>query len=130
MSALVPLPSPFSDDRGTIQNLVDTALGSALVIVSKKGAVRANHYHKTDFHYSWLQSGRMIYAHRPQGSAEPPSQWVITPGQLFYTPPLHEHAMVFLEDSVLFVVARNNRKSADYESDTIRIPPLPVKTGK
>jgi len=126
MSAIVPLPAPFSDERGLIQNLVDVTLGSALVIVSKKGAVRANHYHKTDFHYSWLQSGKMIYAHRPVGSKEPPAQWVITPGQVFHSPPMHEHVMVFLEDSVLFVVARNNRKSADYESDTVRIPPLPV----
>ena len=126
MPAIVPLPAPFNDDRGTIQNLVDLPLGSASVIRSKKGAVRANHYHKSDFHYSWLQSGKMIYAHRPVGSKELPEQWVIQPGQLFYSPPMHEHVMVFLEDPVLFVVARNNRKSASYESDTIRIPPLPV----
>lgn len=126
-SAVVPLPAPFNDDRGTIQNLVDLPLGSALVILSKKGAVRANHYHKTDFHYSWLQSGRMIYAHRPVGNKEPPRQWVIGPGQLFYTPPMHDHVMQFLEDSVLFVVARNIRASADYESDTVRIPPLALK---
>ena len=127
MSALVPLPTPFNDDRGTIQNLVDLPLGSALVILSKKGAVRANHYHKSDFHYSWLQSGKMIYAHRPVGSEEAPEQWVIGPGQLFYTPPMHEHVMQFLEDSVLFVVARNIRASADYESDTTRIPPLVLR---
>ena len=125
--AIVPLPAPFSDDRGTLQNLVDLPLGSALVIVSKKGAVRANHYHKSDFHYSWLQSGKMLYAHRQAGSTEPPAQWVITPGQLFYTPPMHEHVMHFLEDSVLFVVARNSRAAADYESDTVRIPPLQVR---
>jgi dTDP-4-dehydrorhamnose 3,5-epimerase-like enzyme len=125
--AIVPLPAPFSDERGVIQNLVDLSLGSALVIHSRAGAVRANHYHKTDFHYSWLQSGKMIYAHRPAGSREPPAQWVITPGQLFYSPPMHEHVMLFLEDSALFVVARNNRKSADYESDTVRISPLTVK---
>ena len=127
MNTLVPLPTPFNDDRGTLQNLVDLPLGSALVILSRKGAVRANHYHKSDFHYSWLQSGKMVYAHRPAGSAEPPQQWVIGPGQLFYTPPMHEHVMRFLEDSVLFVVARNSRTSADYESDTIRIPPLEVR---
>jgi hypothetical protein len=28
---------------------------------------------------------------------------------------------------VLFIVARNSRTSADYESDTIRIPPLVLK---
>ena len=127
MPAIIQPPKPFIDDRGTIQNLVDLPLGSALVILSKKGAVRANHYHKTDFHYSWLQSGKMLYAHRPAGSEEAPQQWVIQPGQLFYTPPMHDHVMQFLEDSVLFVVARNIRTSADYESDTIRIPPLVLK---
>lgn len=128
MDAIVPVPTPFNDDRGTIQNLVDLALGSASVIVSKKGAVRANHYHKTDFHYCWLQSGKMIYGHRPVGSTELPRQWTIRPGQLFYSPPMHEHVMVFLEDSVLFVVARNSRTSENYEADTVRIPPMPVKT--
>lgn len=127
MSIIVPVPQPFKDDRGVIQNLVDIPLGSALVIESKKGAVRANHYHKTDFHYCWLQSGKMIYAERPVGSKEAPAQKIITPGQLFYSAPMHEHVMIFLEDSLLFIVARNSRGSADYEADTVRIDPLAVK---
>ncbi len=127
MSAIIPVPTPFNDDRGTIQNLVDLQLGSASVIVSKPGAVRANHYHKTDFHYCWLQLGKLVYGHRPVGSKEPPQQWTIKPGQLFYSPPMHEHVMVFLEDSVLFVVARNSRTSENYEADTVRIMPMQVK---
>ena len=123
---VVQLPAPFRDDRGMIQNLVDLPLGSALVIHSKKGAVRGNHYHKTDFHYAWLHSGRMIYAHRPVGSTEAPQQWIITPGTLFYSPPMFEHVMVFTEDSVLFVVARNDRHAPDYEADIVRIPPMKV----
>lgn len=115
---------PFVDDRGEIQNLIDAPFTSAAVIRSVKWAVRGNHYHKTDYHYCWLQSGKMVYLHRPVGSTAAPQQWVIEPGQLFYTPPLYEHAMHFTEASVLFVFARNNREMVNYEADTVRIPSI------
>ena len=118
---LIPLRAPFVDERGVIQNLVDGEFGSVAVIESKKGAVRANHYHKTDFHYCWLQRGSMIYAHRPAGQTTAAQRWTIKAGQLFYTPPQYEHAMRFLEDSVMVVAARNHRGMEEYESDTIRI---------
>lgn len=125
-SVIVPQRQPFVDERGEIRNLIDAPLTSAAVITSVKGATRGNHYHKTDYHYCWLQSGGMIYAHRPAGSLEPPTQWVIAPGQMFYTPPMYEHVMCFTEPSVLFVVARNNREMEHYEADTVRVPPLEV----
>lgn len=118
---------PFVDERGAIHNLLDGAFGSALVITSVKGAIRANHYHHTDAHYTWLQNGGLIYVHRPVGQASPPEHVVVTPGQLVYTPPLVEHAMHFTEDSVMFVVAKNHRAMAEYEADTVRIPPLPIQ---
>jgi dTDP-4-dehydrorhamnose 3,5-epimerase-like enzyme len=121
--AIVPVRPPFVDERGEIQNLVDAPLGSALVITSKRGAIRGNHYHNTDFHYCWLQRGRMVYAHRPAGSREEYQRWVIKPGQLFYTPPMYEHIMEFTEDSVIFAVSRNSRTMADYEQDTVRLTP-------
>ena len=115
---------PFIDGRGRIQNLLDAPFTSAAVVTSVKGAVRGNHYHKTDYHYCWLQSGGLIYLHRPAGAAAPPERWVIRPGQLFYTPAGYEHAMRFTEDSVMVVLARNNREMANYEADTVRVPPL------
>ena len=121
---LVSLRRPFVDARGTIQNLVDRSCGSALVIESVKGAVRGNHYHKRDFHYSWLHRGRMIYYSRPVGDQRPPRRKIIRAGQLFYTPPMTEHAMVFTEDSLLFVVAKQNRHMRHYEADTTRIASL------
>lgn len=113
---------PFVDERGEILNLIDTPFTSAAIIRSRKGAVRGNHYHKTDYHYCWLQRGGLIYAHRPIGSEALPTRWVITPGQLFYTPPQFEHVMIFTEESVLFVMARNNREMPNYEADTVRVP--------
>jgi dTDP-4-dehydrorhamnose 3,5-epimerase-like enzyme len=125
VETIIPLRPPFVDERGEIQNLVDAPFGSALVMHSKKGAIRGNHYHKTDFHYCWLQSGRMIYSHRPVGDTRPYQRWVIEPGQLFYTPPMYEHIMEFTEDSVVFAVARNSRTMADYEHDTVRLTSAP-----
>ena len=118
---------PFVDERGEILNLLDVPVTSIAVITSKKGAVRANHYHKTDYHYCWLQRGGLIYAHRPVGDTAAPKRWTIKPGQIFYTPVMYEHVMVFTEDSVMFAFAKNNRESANYEADTVRIDPLPVE---
>ena len=122
--AIIPLREPFIDARGMIQNLVDAPFTSAAMITSVQGAVRGNHYHKTDYHYGWLQSGGMIYMHRKAGSKAAPQKWTIKPGQMFYTPPMYEHAMLFTADTVWFVFARNNREMAHYEADTIRIPSL------
>ena len=119
--AIIPLREPFVDQRGQIHNLIDVPFTSAAVITSVKGAVRANHYHQTDYHYCWLQSGGLVYYHRPVGQTTPPQRWVIVPGQLFYTPPRYEHAMVFTADSVLLAFAKNNREMANYEADTVRI---------
>ena len=121
---IIPIRKPFMDARGEIKNLIDAAFTSAAVITSVKGAVRGNHYHKVDCHYCWLQSGEMVYFHRPVDSQRKPGRWVIKPGQMFYTPPHYEHAMVFTKKSVLFVFARNNREMKHYEADTVRIEPI------
>lgn len=121
---LVPLRKPFTDARGMILNLIDAPFTSAAVIASHKGAVRGNHYHKTDYHYCWLQRGGMVLYQRRVGDRRPPRQWVIKPGQVFFTPPKHEHMMRFTKDSVMLVLARNNREMAHYEADTVRVSPI------
>lgn len=116
--------SPFVDERGEITNLLDVPLTSVAVIRSVKGAIRGNHYHRTDYHYCWLQRGGMILYQRRVGDAQPPRRWTIKPGQVFYTPPMYEHMMRFTKDSVMLVFARNNREMANYEADTVRVSPL------
>lgn len=121
---IVPIRTSFVDARGEIKNLIDLPFASAAVITSGKGAVRGNHFHKTDYHYCWLQSGEMIYYQRPAGSKRKPTRTLIKAGQLFYSPPRYEHAMHFTKKSVMFVFARNNRTMSHYEADTVRVPPI------
>lgn len=126
---VVELEAAFSDARGSIQPLADEDMKSAVLISSKKGTVRANHYHKTDWHYCYVLSGSIQYYHRPRGSNLPPRQVTIKTGQLFFTPPLVEHAMVFPEDTVFICLGKNSRDQAAYEADIERVDLFPGAVG-
>jgi quercetin dioxygenase-like cupin family protein len=115
------LPKPHVDERGSIQKLVGFPVGSVHVITSRKGSVRANHYHKRDDHHCYLVSGGLDYYDRPAGSARKPRKVRIRPGQMFYSPPGVEHAMKFTKDSVFFVFAKLRRRQAEYEDDLVRV---------
>ncbi|MBF0625106.1 MAG: cupin domain-containing protein [Magnetococcales bacterium] len=120
-TVIVTPPAPFADARGAIQPLVDVDMKSCVLISSKKGTVRANHYHKTDWHYCYVLSGVIDYHHRPTGSSSQPEVVTIRPGQLFFTPPMVDHAMVFREDTVFLTLGRNSRAQEVYEADVERI---------
>ena len=117
----VPLEKPFVDIRGAIQPLVDEMMKSAVMIESKKGSLRANHYHKTDWHYCYVVSGAIEYYHRPTGSDEEPERLPIEAGEMVFTPPMMDHAMKFPEDTVFLTLSRNPRNQEAYESDVERI---------
>ena len=68
---IVEIPQIFSDERGTIANIADGRLGDVAVIESKKSAIRANHYHETDWHLSYLVTGRMLYSWKSLQVREP-----------------------------------------------------------
>ena len=120
-TVIVPLEAPFVDDRGGIQPLVDVPMESCVLISSKKGTVRANHYHKTDWHYCYVTEGEIEYHERPVGSEEEPTITIIKKGQMFFTGPMLEHAMVFLADTTFLTFGRNSREQEVYEADIERI---------
>ena len=83
--------------------------------------MRANHYHKTDWHYCYVLEGRIEYHHRAHGSDAAPDAVIVEKGQLFFTPPMVDHAMVFLEDTTFLTLGRNSRAQEIYEADVERI---------
>ena len=54
---IVKLDDAHCDDRGSIQSLVNFPMKNISLISSKKGSVRSNHYHLTDWHYMYVLSG-------------------------------------------------------------------------
>jgi quercetin dioxygenase-like cupin family protein len=118
---MVPLEKPYIDARGAIQPLVDEMMKSAVLIESKKGSLRANHYHKTDWHYCYVVSGAIEYYHRPTGSDDDPVCLIVNTGEMVFTPPMVDHGMKFPEDTTFLTLSRNPRDQASYEADVVRV---------
>lgn len=114
---------PFHvDARGEMTYLIEggVPIRSVLLITCKKGAIRANHIHKKDSHYSYLLEGSMEYYYK---ETEKSSLKMISvkKGEMIYTPPGEAHAMKFLEDSVFLAFTTEKRKRNKYEADLRRI---------
>ena len=118
---VIPLQEPFVDNRGMIQVLLNKNMQSAVFITSKKGAVRANHYHTHDWHYCYVVSGSIEYYWRPSGSDEEPKKMLIKTGELFFTPPMVDHAMVFPEDGAFLTLSGSNRDPDSYDDEIVKV---------
>lgn len=120
-TGLVEMDAPHSDARGSIQSLVNFPMKNLSLITSKKGAIRSNHYHLTDWHYMYILSGSFDYYYRPTGSDEELQCVKVKAGELIFTPPMEDHATVFLEDCNLLAMSRNPRDQETYEKDVRRV---------
>ena len=118
---IVELEEPFEDERGFIQMLVNTPIKNVTLIKSNKGAIRANHYHKTDWHYMYMFEGESDYYYRPAESDAEPKKIVWRKNQLIFTPPMEEHTTVFTKESLFIAISRNPRDQEAYEADVKRV---------
>ena len=118
---LVKLQNPFIDRRGSIQPLVDLMMQIAVMIESKAGSLRANHYHKTDWHYCYVISGKIQYFYKKVNSNKMPEMVTVKEGNMVFTPPLVEHCMKFPEDTIFLTLSRNPRDQETYEADVVRV---------
>tara|TARA_B110000008_G_scaffold36588_1_gene33036 strand:- start:4925 stop:5368 length:444 start_codon:yes stop_codon:yes gene_type:complete len=120
-TGIVELDSPHIDDRGSIQSLVNFPMKNISLISSKKDTIRSNHYHLTDWHYMYVLSGSFNYYYRPTGTDEELKCVKVVAGEMIFTPPMEDHATVFLEDCDLLAMSRNPRDQETYEEDVRRV---------
>ncbi len=117
----IDLEGPFVDDRGYIQSLLNFPMKNLSMIFSKKGSIRSNHNHYTDWHYMYTISGSFDYYHRSHESNEKPNLVRFKAGEMVFTPPMEDHACVFTADTHLVVASRHPRDQETYESDVVRV---------
>lgn len=113
----------FTDERGDIIKLLDdgkTSIKSVILITCKKGAIRANHYHKKDTHYVYMLYGSMEYTEQDLKTKKTETA-VVKKGDMVFTPPMVPHAMKFLEESAFLTLATESRHHDHYEDDLVRI---------
>ena len=123
----VPLDQPFVNENGEIQNLLLERFTSVALIKSRPGAVRANHWHKTDWHYAYVLKGCIWYYWRPVSSRSMPRHEKFPAGSMFFTPPNVEHAMFFPEETDFITMAKNIRDHEHHEEDVVRVRLIEVK---
>lgn len=117
----IDLPAPFIDERGSIQNLVSQPVGNVALIRSPRGAIRSNHYHKNDWHYLYVLSGRLLYFERDMGAQHVPAPTWILKGHMIWTRPEKEHAVLFLANSEVLSMSRQPQTHAEHEADVVRV---------
>jgi dTDP-4-dehydrorhamnose 3,5-epimerase-like enzyme len=126
MKVVKNIKPEFKDARGAIFKILDdgkTAIKSVLIITSKKGSVRSNHYHKKDAHYLYMLTGKMEYRERNVAGGRTRTR-IIKKGNMVYTPPKMIHTCIFLEDSSFLTLATQSRSQKHYERDTVRVAPV------
>jgi dTDP-4-dehydrorhamnose 3,5-epimerase-like enzyme len=117
---IVKIKRKIIDRRGSIEELVNEKTKSVSLISSKKGSIRANHYHKTDWHYIYVLKGSFVYFYRERNKTRI-YKTLVKKGQLLFTPPLLDHATYHVQYTEMLVISKNKRDKKTYERDTVRV---------
>jgi len=106
----------FIDNRGVIRNYELTEPINLIgYIESKKGSVRANHYHPIQEQKCLLISGKYISVVKDLANTNSVVETrIINKGDLAIIHPNVAHTMVFLEDSVFLNLVRGEREHENY----------------
>jgi quercetin dioxygenase-like cupin family protein len=110
----------FADARGEIIDVLkNNPVEYATLITSKKGAVRANHFHKDTYQWVYMLEGRMrVRGQMPGGPVE---EVILEKGGLIVNVPNERHAFEALDDCTMLVLTKGPRGGDDYEQDTYRL---------
>ena len=110
----------FKDARGHIIDLIENETFDAITLITfKKGAVRANHYHKETTQWNYLISGKILLVTQIPGKEV--VETTMEKGDFIATYPSERHALKGLEDSELIVITKGPRGGKEYETDTFRL---------
>ena len=106
----------FIDKRGKISNHeLPEPVNLIGLIDSKKGTVRANHYHPIQEQKCLVTKGQFISVYQDLLNKNSPKiTHVVDEGQLIVTKPNTAHAMVFPKDTVFLNLVRGDREHDNY----------------
>lgn len=114
--------NPFEDARGKIMNYeLPEHVNLIGLITSKKGTLRANHYHPEQEQKCLLISGKYISVFKDLSIEKSPIRHqLVEGGDLSIMPQNIAHTMIFLEDSVFINLVNGNRDHDKFGEHTIK----------
>ncbi len=106
----------FIDERGKISNYeLPEQINLVGYIESKKGTIRANHYHPVQEQKCILIKGQYISIYKDLlNDKSEKITHIVNKGDLIITKPNVAHAMVFTKDSIFLNLVRGEREHENY----------------
>lgn len=118
---IAQLRPAFTDDRGSITDILNLPVNHIGIIDFNPGALRAKHYHKQSIQYDYILSGRIrLIVCLPDGSER--EDHILLPGMATEIPPGIVHTYIAEERSAMIDVTTISRADEGYENDTVRVP--------
>ena len=111
----------FKDKRGWLKKILDGNFSSCIEVYSKKGSVRANHYHKKDKHFIYVINGEILYFYKDRKKRAKTKFKIMKKNDLFFTPAMQEHMAYFTKNTHFLAFSTRKRTKFDYEKDLIRV---------
>jgi dTDP-4-dehydrorhamnose 3,5-epimerase-like enzyme len=117
------IKAAFQDDRGAIFDILDKEnISHVGMLISRKGSIRGNHYHKSAKQITYILSGMMeltIKDMRAENSE--PQKILMEKGDMVEIPAMVAHTLEALEDTTFLIFTDRQRADGGYEDDTHRI---------
>ncbi len=111
----------FKDKRGWLKKILDGNFSSCIEVYSKKGSIRANHYHKKDKHFIYVINGEILYFYKDRKKRAKTKFKIMKKNDLFFTPAMQEHMAYFTKNTHFLAFSTRKRTKFDYERDLIRV---------
>ena len=111
----------FNDKRGWLKKILDGNFSSCIEIYSKKGSIRANHYHKKDKHFIYIIYGEILYFYKDRVKGSKTRIRLMKKNDLFFTPAMQEHMAYFTKNTHFLAFSSRKRTQFNYEKDLVRI---------
>lgn len=111
----------FTDDRGTITDVLLEHVDAVTHITFTEGAVRGNHFHRKTIQYDYVLYGELMLVTKKYPSAKQDDAEIIRPGTLITHKRGTAHAYKALTDACILSMTRGPRRGPSYECDTYRL---------
>ncbi len=111
----------YHDDRGVIIDILNESVNHIGLIKTKKGNVRAKHYHKKSVQYNYILSGKFEVILAKSDNLREFEKVLVNSGEMIIINPYIVHVFTALEDSDMIDIISLSREGTGYEDDVVRI---------
>ena len=112
----------FRDKRGEITDLLNRHVSHVGLITTAKGAVRASHFHRKSFQYSYILSGSFEVLTASVRTPRKVDRRIVKAGQLISIAPRTIHRFKALSRALMVDMISESRSGNAYEDDVVRVP--------